>query len=433
MDFGFLAFLAEPWFVIPWLILAAAAAVWLNRAGADTAWPALALLFPLLAPALRRRALDASAFGQAAARGIAGLGLGVLAAMVVARLAGLGFWQEFWFEFAAGYLCALLLIRPGAGYRAEGRWRRAWVAPLAVAAMMTGVGVVTGLVMPLVVGEQPSPARYAFWGFAELGLLAGAGLVLLMHGMLDMRRFRPSVRVLAAILLALAGLVSVDRSVAYREGLPVEAISVPVPQEDPTQLQTMIDGARLSADAAADQLAAGKRSKAVHALDAALRSAEVTRHAAPGEMRRALDAALTSLMSARRRIQSGSPEQALPLLSQALVALDRAVGRMDLAAPPAVQRLGSYKGARVIDAEGVHIGEVVDVRVVTQRGPQVVLRIGGVRDALGFVSFGGRELALPADRVVFGAPRYLRPTLVAAPAPKQAAGTVVAQEGTGRR
>ncbi len=39
--------------------------------------------------------------------------------------------------------------------------------------VMIGMGYVMRRITPFVVGEQPPPYTYAFWGFASLGLIVG--------------------------------------------------------------------------------------------------------------------------------------------------------------------------------------------------------------------------------------------------------------------
>lgn len=50
--------------------------------------------------------------------------------------------------------------------------------------VMAGMGLVMRFVTPSVVGHRPLPSEAAFWGFAALGLLAGAILTYPMNWLL---------------------------------------------------------------------------------------------------------------------------------------------------------------------------------------------------------------------------------------------------------
>lgn len=214
MDLGFLSFLGEPWFVLPWYGAGLLAAAWVARdeytanrrvnGALAWAWPIIALFFSVLGLALylwtcRPPRLGALA-GEEEARVhheyvstparkvvgsaihcVAGDGLGIVTAMVVARLVGLSFWEELWLEFAAGFAIGWLVFQLQAmrdmGHGLAGAlWRGARGELLSMLTVMAGMGAVMGFVTPLVVGEQPHPLTWAFWGFGALGL--GVGFLL---------------------------------------------------------------------------------------------------------------------------------------------------------------------------------------------------------------------------------------------------------------
>lgn len=101
-----------------------------------------------------------------------------MTAMVVARLINMSFWQEFWFEYAVGFAFGWFIFQ----YKAMSKmtdstlqalWMGGRAEFFSMITVMAGMGAVMGFVTPLVVGEQPQPDTFAFWGFAALGLFVG--------------------------------------------------------------------------------------------------------------------------------------------------------------------------------------------------------------------------------------------------------------------
>ncbi|EHR50750.1 hypothetical protein SacmaDRAFT_2507 [Saccharomonospora marina XMU15] len=213
IEFGWLWFLAEPWFVLPFYgigLLGAGWVIWdayhVNtplKPAMRWAWPVIVFFFGPIGLALY--------FFTARAPGIAdiddqdakqerhneyvlpssfrrttgsvihcvgGDGVGIITAMIMARVFGLSFWWEWWFEYLVGYLFGTLIFQYKAMSMHASSWPQAiymafrgeWYSMLSV---MAGMGLVMGLVTPLAVTEQPDPNTYAFWGFATLGLLVG--------------------------------------------------------------------------------------------------------------------------------------------------------------------------------------------------------------------------------------------------------------------
>lgn len=224
IDLGWLAFLAEPWFVVPFYavgVLGAAAVVWdayhLNvqlKPAMKWAWPVIVVLFGPIGLALYWFTARPPGIGKVAdaearqqrhndyARGnpfrrttgsvihcVGGDGLGIVTAMVMARTAGLSFWQEFWFEYLVGYLFGTLIFQYKAmsmhadsfGQAMYMAFRGEWFSMLTV---MAGMGAVMGVVTPSVVTAQPNPDTAAFWGFAFLGLFLGFVLTYPMNWLL---------------------------------------------------------------------------------------------------------------------------------------------------------------------------------------------------------------------------------------------------------
>jgi len=211
MDWGVLGFLAEPWFVIPWyglgLILAGWVLYdeyWVNvhvGPALKWAWPVIVLFFSLLgllAYLLTSRSPGAGRLrGEAAKREhkeyvdtmprkvtasiihcVGGDGLGIVSAMVLARLWSFAFWNEFWFEYAAGFAFGWFIFQYKA-MRGMGNsplmalWMGGRAEFFSMMTVMAGMGLVMAFVTPVVVGQQPKPDTVAFWGFAALGLMVG--------------------------------------------------------------------------------------------------------------------------------------------------------------------------------------------------------------------------------------------------------------------
>lgn len=224
IDLGWLAFLAEPWFVMAFYaigVVGAAGVVWdayhLNtqlKPAMKWAWPIIVFFFGPVGLALywltarppgigqvddpqqRQQHHNAYARQNAFRRTtgsvihcVGGDGLGIVTAMVIARVVGLSFWQEFWFEYLVGYLFGTLIFQYAAmkmhassfSQTLYMAFRGEWFSMLTV---MAGMGVVMGVVTPLVVTAQPNPDTAAFWGFAFLGLFVGFVLTYPMNWLL---------------------------------------------------------------------------------------------------------------------------------------------------------------------------------------------------------------------------------------------------------
>jgi hypothetical protein len=222
-DLGYLAFLAEPWFVVPWYLVGAAGAIWVVRdthtanpgvgAAVAWAWPIIVFFFSVIGLALYRLAsrpggidrvdgedAKSEAFSSyvrprfrkvtgSVIHCVGGDGLGIVTAMAFARILRVGFWYEFWFEYAVGYVFGWFIFQYKAmSMMAESTWQAIAMAGRAeffsMLTVMAGMGAVMGFVTPLVVGHQPPPQTFAFWGFAALGMLAGFVLTYPMNWML---------------------------------------------------------------------------------------------------------------------------------------------------------------------------------------------------------------------------------------------------------
>ncbi|MEP9383339.1 DUF4396 domain-containing protein [Nocardioides sp. KR10-350] len=210
---GWLAFLAEAWFVIPYYVIGVAGAVWVVsdayhvntplKTAMRWAWPIIVLFFGPVGLALyflTARAPGIGAAGDEDAKMekhnayvranwfrqttgavihcVGGDGIGIITAMILARIAQVSFWQEWWFEYLVGYLMGTLIFQYKSMTMMSDSWPRImWMAFrgewFSMLAVMAGMGLVMGVVTPLTITAQPYPWTYGFWGFAALGLFVG--------------------------------------------------------------------------------------------------------------------------------------------------------------------------------------------------------------------------------------------------------------------
>ncbi|MCW8193479.1 DUF4396 domain-containing protein [Proteobacteria bacterium 005FR1] len=458
MDWGFLSFLAEPWFVLPWYVIGIAGAL---LVGADIrrhntalkkamqwAWPIIVLFFSVIglalyygtarAPGIQHKKnpeekkklhheYEKNIFRRvngAVIHCIAGDGLGIMTAMVIARAYGFSFWQEFWFEYLVGFLFGWFIFQyKSMTMMTDSKAKALWMAFrgefMSMLTVMAGMGAVMGYVTPLAVTEQPRPLTYAFWGFGMFGLLVGYVFTWPMnymmvkigwkHGMGGMKEghkkqvkekggrvaLGASMAVLGAVALVIpAWLVEV------RDGTPVRAdmaeAASPVQPGGPDNLAT---GLEETLSLAVDYMNEGENSHAAHAIDAAHRAASVAHEASSAPV---YGEALHQIESARRELHMGRPERARESLK---IAADQDFGTVASAGAPAMQRFGS---ATLINAHGVKIGEITAVR-----DDEVEVALGGLRNVWGFVDLSAeRVLVLPAESLAAGPPETIGASLV---------------------
>lgn len=207
-----LGWMAEPWFAIPWYAASALCVAWViydsntaNNALNDplkVCWPILVFFFSVVGLSLYLMSSRPSGIGNvrdrmqkmrrftdyskprwrkvvaSAAHCVGGDGLGIMTAMVIARLAGFSFWQEFWFEYAVGFAFGWFIFQlwamkmHGNGWLMS-LWKGVRAEFFSMMTVMLGMGLVMRWVTPAVVGAQPRPDTFAFWTFGALGLLVG--------------------------------------------------------------------------------------------------------------------------------------------------------------------------------------------------------------------------------------------------------------------
>jgi hypothetical protein len=446
----FLTFLAEPAFVIPWYLfgMAAAAWVWWDLRHANTplktaikwAWPIVVLFFSVVglalyfatarAPGIADAASDEEkkrrhdAFERSILRRVngavihcvAGDGLGIMTAMVIARVVEMSFWQEFWFEYAVGFafgwfifqLKSMTMMTDSKTKALAMAFRAEFFSMLTV---MGGMGAVMVFVTPAVVGMQPKPTTVAFWGFGMLGLLVGYVFTFPMnwmivkigwkHGMGSPKDAHPvhgrgpKLGLFAAMAaLGVAAMVLPGWLAVVREHHEARVASVGLAEfgsgAGRTQAGGPVErGLGASIETARAALRHGHRRDAMAALDDAMRAAQVVRVAAlpPGHH------AELAVRHARRALQDGDAVTAQVLLEQAIVpGVAQGAGARPASAPAA------YDGAPLLDAAGAVIGEVRRIE-----GDRAQVALGGVRDFWGVWDAGHPKLEWVAvDRLVLG-------------------------------
>ncbi len=223
MEWNWLSFLAEPWFVIPWYVFGMAAALWVLydsyfvnvnvNAALKWAWPVIVFFFSIIGFVLYIWTCRPSRIGHiqnreeqaqvhhryvtthfrrvigSAIHCVGGDGLGIMTAMVIARLLDMAFWNEFWFEYAAGFAFGWFIFQYKSMTRmtdskAMALWMGGRAEFFSMMTVMAGMGIVMAYVTPMVVGEQPGPDTFAFWGFGALGLFVGFVLTYPMNSWL---------------------------------------------------------------------------------------------------------------------------------------------------------------------------------------------------------------------------------------------------------
>ena len=399
MIWSALSFLAEPWFVIPGLVVGVLGAGWAS---------------------FGRRTKN-----RAAIHGLVAAGLGIIVAMAIARVLGFTLWQELWLQYAVGFafgLAARLRAMPTTtGSKPASLGMAVRCELFFVLSLMGGMGAVTTYVAPSVVGMQPHPLTYAFWGFGMLGLLAGWVLTLptswLMVRLGWMRGTKAGKPVhgevgrfvaLAAIALwASAALVLPAWLTEAREGRPVrapsEGIAAGFHEHSHRPLAAMRTALRETLEIAASP--ATPRAEVTRALDAAMRASEVGAKAAPGTT---MGAAHHDIMHARRALQMGDVEGMRARIEDALAEVDEIDpgAPLEIAAP-----LQDYDGVSVLNAQGVHIGEVASIRA-----DRVRVELGGATDVWGFWDIDPDAIvSLPVDTLVFGPARTIGGSYVVLP------------------
>jgi hypothetical protein len=186
-------------------------------------------------------------------------------------------------------------------------------------------------------------------------------------------------------------------------GEPLDAKAQPDP------LTMLARGVAESATSAARSLSDGNATAAAVASDAAMRAAGVGRDGAPQPSRAAFDSALRLVRQARAQRQNGDPAAAATTMRRVPSVMSHVPGGRAVLPTD----VGSYDGARLLNAAGVMIGVVDHVSGAGAGLPSTAtVVLGGYHHVLGFLDFGGTRLTVPLERLVFGKARRLGATRV---------------------
>lgn len=217
-------------------------------------------------------------------------------------------------------------------------------------------------------------------------------------------------------------------SVAWLDAQPVEIPdAVEVAAVPDAGLATITAGTARSASAAREHLRLGQRSAASHALDAAMRVAEVGLETSHGDVKTAFAIGEHAIVQAREALHDGRAAAAMDHLDEAATALEEVVEPardMSVGVPPEPVRPG-WDGAVLINALGGTIGEVQGVEMDGDQ-PVAVVHVGGGNDVLGLFEVGGETVRVPADTLLWGPRRSLGNALVAAPVESRSLGQLTA-------
>lgn len=448
MNLNFLYFLGEPWFVIPWYVIGGLGLCYVIydfrhdntslKPAMKLAWPIIVLFFSVIGLALyfatarapniakmpseeeRKKAHDRyeertwRRVNGAVIHCVAGDGLGIMTAMVIARAGGMSFWEEFWFEYLVGFVIgwavfqrkSMTMMTDSLPKQLAMAFRGEFFSMLTV---MAGMGAVMTYVTPLVVTSQPKPLTYAFWGFGMFGLLVGFVFTYPMnwmmvklgwkHGMGGMQGAKQKQvesapekvgLVAAMVILGGAAMVLPAWLTKVREAEAIRGSSAPfVPSLDREPGQALYEGTLQSLDDASTALHRGDRSRATRAIDDAMRAAEAGSHSAPGSFYSALE----QIKSARIALWLGRESEAEKKLERAATVLRPAedarprtsasTGLAALGTPPRMRwrrvarrsrpRSGAGGAAPLISQAGLTLGlGVVIERTFRRFGPGCV-------------------------------------------------------------
>jgi hypothetical protein len=460
MDWGFLSFLAEPWFVIPWYVIGIAGFFLVMydirnhntplKVAMKWAWPIIVLFFSVIGLALYygtarvpgiAKKPDEEAKNKAhmeyeknmfrrvngaVIHCVAGDGLGIMTAMVIARAVEMSFWQEFWFEYLVGFLFgwfifqfrSMLMMTDSKPMALAMAFRAEFMSMLTV---MAGMGAVMGYITPLAVTEQPKPLTFAFWGFGMFGLLLGYVFTWPMnwmmvkigwkHGMGGMKAGKMHqvkssggrYGLLASMsVLGIAALIFPAWLVEVRDGTPLHPKEASDRPSVASGSSNLYSGLRESIQAGVSYLEQDQRSRAAHAIDAAHKASMVANKTASGS---GFNSVLHSVERARHAIHMGDEQGAKEKLTAALQHVPDVL-------QPSTSSAGSlepFVGATVLNAHGVKVGEVVEVQAGT-----ATVALGGARDVWGFWDLGEeRRAQVPADALATGPSQLIGQSMVA--------------------
>jgi hypothetical protein len=211
----------------------------------------------------------------------------------------------------------------------------------------------------------------------------------------------------AMVVLGLVAFGAFGAAVEWRDGRlldPPHDVDTAVSGAAPAEV--LLRGVTASAEITRDGLDGGHRSDAMRALDAAVRASRVGVAAGSGPLAWAFDHAWRQLEATRVSVETGHPGAARDHLDTVIQTMNDAArfAGTDATTLPANDDWDRYRGATVINAMGVRIGELDDVEV-TADGPTATVTLGGNLDVFGFIDVGGDAVRIDATQLLYGQPR----------------------------
>ena len=231
---------------------------------------------------------------------------------------------------------------------------------------------------------------------------------------------------IAMWLLGIASFALLGWVVQVRIGQPVSGGGADA-DDGSGPVRILLNGLAGSIRVADEGIGRGEGGGAVHALDGAMRAARVGYAATEPVARWALADAVEQIEEARLDLQIGLRADARHHLGEALSAV-RGVDAMEILETPSVPASSlwdGYRGATLLNANGVRIGELKDLRTAGGR-EEAVIRLGRIQDLFGFLDLAGTEATVPAEDLLFGEPRGVGVVNVVLPTPESVPARILA-------
>ena len=159
----------------------------------------------------------------------------------------------------------------------------------------------------------------------------------------------------------------------------------------------------------------------MRALDAARRVSEVARSSAPAPIAQTFESVHGLVTEARRSLQNGQPDRVDVRLRTALATLSSA-GLRDSRQLVTPQRVQDYRGAILLNSQGVRIGKILGVS-----GDTLTVGIGGFSNLFGFLDRPRQTIRASQNELLFGRRRTFGSTYVVLPTNATSPGKVIGQ------
>ncbi len=182
---------------------------------------------------------------------------------------------------------------------------------------------------------------------------------------------RTVLHLVAMVVLGIVAFGAFGAAVEWRDGRLLDPpADVDTAVTDAAPAAILLRGVTASAEITRDGLDGGDRSDAMRALDSAVRASRVGLAAGTGPLAWAFDHAWRQLEATRVSVETGHPGAARDHLDTVIQTMSDATrfAGTDATTLPKDDDWDRYRGATVINAMGVRIGELDDV-VVTADGP----------------------------------------------------------------